>query len=220
MANNHHSLQIPEKRLKISVDYREKTSGIVELLNRSGFIVRVKKLPACDYIIGNEIGIERKTAKDFIISIIDGRLFTQAASMKRAIPRPVFILEGNPFTANRNIDRAAIQGAMVSIQVIWHIPIVHSKSLKHTCQLMGWMGQQFVKLSDGISPRSGHRPKRQLSKQLYVLQGLPNVGPTLSKKLLGHFKSVRNVMTANEKKLLQVDGIGPKKVKAIQKVLE
>ncbi len=85
---------------------------------------------------------------------------------------------------------------------------------------MRWMGQQFVKLSDGISPRSGHRPKRQLSKQLYVLQGLPNVGPTLSKKLLGHFKSVRNVMTANEKKLLQVAGIGPKKVKAIQKVLE
>jgi len=220
MVNKHNSLQRPQKRLKISVDYRESTSGIIDLLKTNGFTVAVKKLPFCDYVLKNEIGIERKTAKDFIVSMIDGRLFTQAALIKRRIPRPIFILEGNPLDNDMNVNNAAIQGAMISIQVIWHIPIIHSRSLKDTCQLIAWMGQQHARVSDGNIPRSGYRPKRLFSKRLHILQGLPNVGPAISKKLLGHFKSVRKVMTASEKDLLQVEGIGIKKAKAIQIVLE
>jgi DNA excision repair protein ERCC-4 len=220
MANNHRSPQTLRKELSISVDYREKITGIVDLLNSRGFTVRVKKLPFCDYIIDNEIGIERKTAKDFIVSIMDGRLFTQAALMKRRLPRPIFILEGNPLETAMNMNDAAIRGAMISIQVIWHIPMIHSRSLIDTCQLITWMGQQHANLSDGTLPRSGYRPKRKLSKQLYILQGLPNVGPTLSKKLLYHFQSVRKVMTANETELLKVKGIGKKKAMLIKKVLD
>ncbi len=220
MTQRPHNSKTFVKALNISVDYREKISGIVSLFNGRGFTVRVKKLPFCDYIINNEIGIERKTAKDFVVSIVDGRLFSQAALMKRKLVRPIFILEGNPFETSMNMNGAAIQGAMISIQVIWHIPIIHSRSLVDTCQSIIWMGQQHANLSDGILPRSGYRPKSRLSKQLYILQGLPSVGPVLSKKLLYHFSSVRKVMNANEKDLSTVDGIGKKKASLIRKVLD
>ena len=45
----------------ITVDYREKPSGIIELLINEGFQVIIKQLPWCDYVINDEIFIERKT---------------------------------------------------------------------------------------------------------------------------------------------------------------
>ena len=148
MTQRPHNSKTFVKALNISVDYREKISGIVSLFNSRGFAVRVKKLPFCDYIINNEIGIERKTAKDFVVSIVDGRLFSQAALMKRKLVRPIFILEGNPFETSMNMNGAAIQGAMISIQVTWRIPIIHSRSLEDTCQsIYGWVNNMRISLT-------------------------------------------------------------------------
>ncbi|MEA1945738.1 MAG: hypothetical protein U9N83_00380, partial [Thermodesulfobacteriota bacterium] len=55
--------------LKITVDYREKTSGLIDLLKNEGFFIEVKKVSYGDYIINETVTIERKTAKDFLISI-------------------------------------------------------------------------------------------------------------------------------------------------------
>ena len=56
--------------LKITIDYRETVSGITDLLKSSGALVKIAKLSYGDYIINDTITVERKTAKDFLISII------------------------------------------------------------------------------------------------------------------------------------------------------
>ena len=66
-------------------DMRENASGIPAILaNEYG----IKVVPAClktgDYIINEEIAVERKTAVDFAQSIMDGRLFKQAAAIDHA----------------------------------------------------------------------------------------------------------------------------------------
>jgi Fanconi anemia group M protein len=68
--------------LRITVDYRERVSGLLELIREHDVFVEVKPLPFCDYIINSSITIERKTARDFLISIIDGRLFTQLVAVE------------------------------------------------------------------------------------------------------------------------------------------
>lgn len=66
--------------VKIEVDYREKPSGIIDILrSRNGIRVEEKRLSVGDYRINDHITVERKTTRNFIISIIDGRLFSQAA---------------------------------------------------------------------------------------------------------------------------------------------
>ena len=55
--------------LKITADYREKTSGLIELLENRGVLLDTTKIPYGDYIINDVITVERKTAKDFLISI-------------------------------------------------------------------------------------------------------------------------------------------------------
>lgn len=81
--------------MKIEVDYREKPSGILNILrNRSEVIVEEKRLSIGDYRINGRITVERKTTKDFIISIIDGRLFSQASRLKKFAEKPIVVIEG------------------------------------------------------------------------------------------------------------------------------
>jgi DNA excision repair protein ERCC-4 len=64
-------------------------------------------------------------------------------------------------------------------------------------------------------PRNGKRPKGKLATQLYILQGLPNVGPHKARLLLNTFGSVEAVMRASEESLMAVNGIGSTTAKGI-----
>src|SRR5262245_17110663 len=63
------------------------------------------------------------------------------------------------------------------------------------------------------------KPKRVASRKLYVLQGLPGVGPALANRLLLQFGSVEGVVTADETMLTQVRGIGPQKARRIRRLV-
>lgn len=58
----------------IEIDYRERDSKIIEILRaKKNINVEEKKLFIGDYLINRHIAVERKTTRDFVISIIDGR---------------------------------------------------------------------------------------------------------------------------------------------------
>ena len=205
--------------MKIVVDYRERKSGIIGLLETRVGVVVVKQLPFCDYLICDSVSIERKTAHDFIISIIDGRLFRQASNLVYNCARPLFLIEGNPFRTDLKVDPNAIRGALISVQSIWNIPIIHSRSIEDTCTVLVTIAQQSEIQEDVLTLRHGYRPKRLKSRQLFILQGLPGVGPILAQRLLGHFKSVSNVFSAEFNKLCEVEGVGKRIAKGIKEVI-
>jgi len=205
--------------LKITADYREKTSGLINLLNNEDIIIEVKKVPYGDYIINNSITIERKTAKDFLISIIDGRLFNQLSNLKKYCTNPILFIEGNPYKTGLNFENMAIKGALISIQAIWYIPVIFSRSKKDTKDIFMMISRQDESYTDVVPLRGGYRPKRLKSKQLYLLQGLPQVGPMLAKRLIEHFKSVSKIMNASIGELTEVEGIGMVSAGKIREVL-
>jgi len=90
--------------LKITVDYRETASGITDLLKNNGALVEIAKLSYGDYIINDTITVERKTAKDFLISIIDGRLFNQLSNLKKFCNHPILLIEGNLYETEHNLN--------------------------------------------------------------------------------------------------------------------
>lgn len=204
----------------IVADDRERFSGIVDLLKRADIDVIIRRLSCYDYIINNEIGVERKTGRDFLISIMDGRLFRQARVMKRKLPRPVFLIEGNPFQVDMNFSRNSIRGAIISLQVTWCIPVLFSKSKEETCQIFRFIGEQDHKQTNYLKLRHGYRPKKLVTRQLYILQGFPKVGPIRAKRMLEHFGSVRNVMRANMDALLDIDGIGKSMANEMCRILD
>ena len=58
----------------IEIDYRERNAGIIEVLRtKENVVVEEKRLFIGDYLINKHVAVERKTTRDFVISIIDGR---------------------------------------------------------------------------------------------------------------------------------------------------
>jgi DNA excision repair protein ERCC-4 len=206
--------------MKIVVDYRERASGLLELIREHDVFVEVKPLPFGDYIINDSITIERKTARDFLISIIDSRLFTQLSNLRKHCPCPVVLIEGNPCKTDVDIDPAAIKGALISVETIWYVPIVFTRSKEDSVETLLMMGRQDETYMDVVPLRGGYRPKRLKSRQLYILQGLPKVGPTVAKRFLERFGSVSNAMNARVEDLMEVEGIGRITAERIRRILD
>jgi len=206
--------------LKITVDYRETASGLTDLLKNSDALVEIAKLSYGDYIINDAITVERKTAKDFLISIIDGRLFNQLSNLKKFCNHPILLIEGNPYETDHNFDRMAIKGAIVSTQTMWYVPVIFARTKEDSRDILLMISRQLGTCIDVVPLRGGYRPKRIKSKQLYLLQGFPQVGHKLAKRLILHFKSVSKVMNAPVQALTEVDGIGIISAQKIREVLD
>ncbi|MDI6751929.1 MAG: helix-hairpin-helix domain-containing protein [bacterium] len=67
--------------------------------------------------------------------------------------------------------------------------------------------------------RPGRRPKRWTARQIYILQGLPGIGPKLATNLLDHFGSIEKIFTAPCEELIKVSGMGRKKAEGIRKIV-
>ena len=72
---------------------------MAKLLESMGLEVTLRNLEVGDYVISERVAVERKTASDFISSIIDPQrnLFRQMADLARTYDRPILILEGRDF---------------------------------------------------------------------------------------------------------------------------
>ena len=81
-------------RIRIVADEREKPSGVPDVLNKLGFRVEFAQLPVADYILSHKTAIERKSLRDFVSSIYDGRVFKQCAELSSRFPRPILSITG------------------------------------------------------------------------------------------------------------------------------
>jgi len=85
--------------------------------------------------------------------------------------------------------------------------------------ILRFLAQQVARTDISFLQRYDRKPKRLESRKLYMLQGLPGVGPALASRLLLQFGSVEHAITADANMLGQVRGIGPKKALQIRKLV-
>jgi len=194
----------------VVADDREQDSGVIEsLLRIENVAVDIRRLSIGDYQIGNRVIAERKTLKDFAISIIDGRLFKQMVRLANSKSQGVLILEG---TAGDSVDigvtREAMQGALITVSLIIGIPVLRSRNPAETAKLIIFIARQIESIASGGVQRHGYQPKGLRCRQRYILQGLPKVGRERADRLLDRFGSVEAVISAGIDDLQTVDGIG------------
>src|SRR4051794_20189704 len=81
--------------VRIMADDREAGSGVIEELRaRADVELRIGRMLVGDFDVEDRIRVERKTLRDFGVSIFDGRLFKQCAALSQSAARGVLILEG------------------------------------------------------------------------------------------------------------------------------
>ena len=199
------------RRVRIICDDREGRSDVIkELRALPETDVEVRRLKVGDYLIDGRVLVERKTVHDFALSLMDGRLFRQATGLVRAAPgRAIFLLEGErSVLAEPGVRREALQGAVITLSVLLGLPILRARDAAETARMLRYTVEQVRRAGSNTIRRAGFRPRRLRARQLYILQGLPGVGPERAARLLDRCGSVAGVFAANEELLQQVPGIG------------
>ena len=196
--------------INIIADDREQKSDVIKSLSEIENVdLSIRRLSVGDYQVDNRVIVERKTLRDFAISIIDGRLFKQMIRLANSNSMGVLILEGTASdTADIGVTREAMQGALITVSIILGIPVLRSKTPSETARLMIYIARQIDAITMGGVQRHGYQPKGQRRRQLFILQGLPGVGPERASRLLEKFGSIREVISASCNELQAVEGIG------------
>ena len=196
--------------ISVVVDDREQHSGVAETLKqKENIAVQVQRLPCGDYLVDDRLIFERKTLNDFASSLIDGRLLKQANRLAYSSARAVYILEGTgkSFT-NKGVRREAIQGALITISLIFGLPVLRSRNPIETANLILYAARQVALVIQSGLKRYGYRPRGKRGRQLFILQGLPGIGRERANRLLEEFGSVEAIINASCGQLQRVEGIG------------
>lgn len=196
------------ENLSIVADVRECRTQVVKELSDRGIKVYPKQIDIGDYVISDKVCVERKSSKDFIDSMISGNLFKQLANLKNSYEIPILIIEGDIITS-RNVNPSSIYGCLASVAIDYRIPILFSKNQRETADLiMAIVRREGHGDKKEIPIRGGRKPMSLRERQQYIVEGLPNVSSVLAKRLLKHFKTIKNIAVADESQLFSVEGIG------------
>ena len=204
----------------VYADSREINSRVLRELSKMDVKTIIKPMAVADYQVSEEVAIERKTTKDFINSLIDKRLYKQARELVREFKKPIMILEGEDLYSTF-INPNAIRGAIASIAVDFEIPIIPTRSPEDTAAMIKRIAiREQSKEKVEIQIRTEKKPLTLKERQLFIVESLPHIGSVNARKLLKHFKTIKNLVNASEKELKKVEGIGEKIAREIRKVLD
>lgn len=204
--------------LPLYVDVHE-PADIESALRAANLPVERRAITPGDYVIG-EVGVERKTIRDFFSSIVNKRLFEQVSRLKETYPGALLLVEGDLALLDEYANPKAFWGAFILLHLEEGIPVLFSPNQDHTALLL----ETLYRRQEGRGADYGLRHKPKLmslqQKQEFVVQGLPSVGHILSKSMLERFGTVRSVMAAKEADLVKVPKIGDVKARQIVDVLD
>jgi len=207
-------------KLRIIIDERERKSGIPDLLRAVGINVEMKTLPIGDYIVAPETIVERKSIRDLVSSVFDGRLFDQCNRLKEHYQFPIILMEGNVDEINEITENPLIfYGAVSTIALDFKIPIISTPSADHTAKLLVSLCSR-KEAPKGPFLKKIKKSNNVQKQQLTALSSLPGVGEKLSIRMLKKFGSPLRVFNANLAELTKVEGLGAARAKKIKNMLE
>ena len=211
----HGDAPIPEgDGVIVSIDHKEEKSALAARLRQEGLTVEIVTLPVGDVKISDQILIERKSTRDFIDSLLDGRLLDQATRLVGAAPRSLLVLEGNDLFQHRAVNGQAIMGALATLTLDYGLPVVTSADTAETARFIAVSARRETKMLEHLSTvaqdrlRSSEHPDQ--SDNVAAANVFDSIVPILdaTKAPLSEARQ-REVHGITRSMLEQVPGIGP-----------
>ena len=205
----------------IRVDQREVGSGVPEhLATLEGIILHIERLDVADYVLSQRVAVERKSAADFVASILDKRLFAQMERLRAAYEQVIYLIEGESLYEAGHVHPNAIRGALSFLVILNGASLIRTENPQDSALLLATMARH-EQLGLGYE-LSNHPKRRSPSPQLqmrYLVEDLPGIGPKTARALLERFGTLRGLFNADEEELRQVPGVGPKRARQITELV-
>jgi ERCC4-type nuclease len=201
-----------DDRVRITADDRERSAGVIEALCAMEDVeLSIERLSLGDYVVENGLLVERKTVLDLALSIVDGRLFRQAGCLARArAMRPCLIVEGATEDFDRAVvSRPALQGALITVTLVYGLPLLYSASPAETARLLRIAACQLRRRTARGPERFGSKPGSDDRLRMLMLEAVPDIGPVRAKALVEAFGTIESLAAANIRQLATTAGIGP-----------
>ena len=217
----------------ITADDRELNSAVVARLRALGAEIIIKRLTTGDFKIGERILVERKTVRDFVDSLVDGRLLEQASRLVGAAPRTLILIEGEGLFQNPRVHPHALMGALTTLSLDFGIPVVTTKDGAETARFLTVASRREESMLDGLSGSAQDRleavkpefwsdPVTQAAAGAReirikndderiavraIIESIPSIDSELSLQLLDKFGTFANLVWAEEEELKEIQGI-------------
>jgi ERCC4-type nuclease len=175
-------------------------------------------------------GVQRKELRDFVASVQDGRLGKELGQM-RSLPFPVVVLEGEARFQGGFLDlgyrKPLTKKQWLGMQfgvMGQGVQIIKTRDKRETAEIVKLLLEWSLKGKHGsVMTRPG--PTHAWGKadnrayQEHFLMGIPGVGLDLAKRILDRFGGIPMSWKVSEDALMEIDGIGAVKAKAIYDTL-
>jgi DNA excision repair protein ERCC-4 len=220
---------------RIVVDERERNSGIPELLRNAGAVIDFMQLKVGDYVVSPETAVERKTVRDLVSSIYDGRHFVQCSDLVKHYQKPLLVLQGNIadlLEIPENIEDKEVKklsermplayDALATVATEFRIPIIHTPSPDQTAQLLVILVNKSLRDGKATGPllRKIKKVNPVYLQQLSVLSSVPGVGDKLAARMLEKFQTPKRALNASAAELATIRGFGLARAVQVRKVLD
>jgi DNA excision repair protein ERCC-4 len=220
--------------VRIVVDERERNSNIPELLRNAGAVIDFTQLKVGDYVVSSETAVERKTVRDLISSIYDGRLFLQCSDLVKHYQKPLLVVQGNiaelaeapedmgDMDTKHHAERMPLAyDALITVATEFRIPIIHTPSAEQTAQLLVTLVNRSLSEGKATGPllRKIKKENPIYIQQLSVLASLPGVGEKLAARMLKKFHTPIRALNASAAELATIPGFGLTRAERVRKIL-
>lgn len=140
------------QELLIQVDSRERGKIIKRLQDIEDVKLETVELEFGDYLLPNQIVIERKSATDFILSVVDGAIWDNIAHLKETYQQVVYIIEGDPYVARFHQKALDVHRTFARMVVEQKISVLPSADADHSGMLIYLMG--LTSMSTALDPHT------------------------------------------------------------------
>ena len=221
----------------IVLDNRESNSTLPALIKLNGHDIKFEHLRYGDIKISDRVLIERKSSRDFIDSIIDGRILKQAKGLFSSAIRPLLIVES---MESDRIHPNAVMGAMAWITLDLGLPVLMTKSIEETARFVSVAAKREAKILkllldkfsvnkrdpelDSIRAASSEinsmindskntgilfeRWENDVkSKREKILSNLPGIGPKTAKSIMSHCNDIMGLCMLELEDLCNIEGV-------------
>ncbi|MFH1580044.1 MAG: DEAD/DEAH box helicase [Thermoplasmatota archaeon] len=192
---------------QLVVSPRVDDAGLSKALRDLGFETDVKDLESADIIVSKRVAVAFRTVDQFIEGISDGSIMATLAKLKHEYLHPILIVQGEPEGEGNQASNSAVYDALSALLSEYHMPVLPTGDADETASaIQSLFRQESARQSK--EKKGVQTTLNVASRQMFLVQGLPNVSATLAQRLLEKFGSVKGIADANVEELMKVDGIG------------